>query len=127
MVHNYRNLTKVMPFFLLQPRQMVRTDVEVIATDYMFSFLSANRTSYTCASPPGLELIQLGGKTCSDRPTGLLRSAQKFKLRKSPLKVIREADYVLFCAQLNGSSFTSPPQKLLQWSLTTWTTYERCV
>ena len=68
---------------------MVRTDVEVIATDYMFSFLSANRTSYTCASPPGLELIQPGGKTCSDRPTGLLRSAQKFKLRKGPLKVIR--------------------------------------
>lgn len=53
-----------------------------------------NRSGYTCACPPGLQLTP-GGRTCSSQPGELLVFAQKHELRLFPLNVTGEVDHVL--------------------------------
>ena len=54
-----------------------------------------NRSSYTCACPPGLQLITPNGRTCTNQPGELLIFAQKSELRLFPLNVSGEVDHVL--------------------------------
>ncbi|XP_046657715.1 low-density lipoprotein receptor-related protein 4-like isoform X4 [Daphnia pulicaria] len=54
-----------------------------------------NRSSYTCACPPGLQLITPNGRTCTSQPGELLIFAQKSELRLFPLNVSGEVDHVL--------------------------------
>lgn len=54
-----------------------------------------NRSSYTCACPPGLQLTSPGGRTCTTQPGELLIFAQKSELRIFPLNITGEVDHVL--------------------------------
>ena len=54
-----------------------------------------NRSGYTCACPPGLQLIAPLGRTCTDRPGELLIFAQKSELRLLPLNATGQVDHVL--------------------------------
>ena len=58
----------------------------------------SNRSSYTCACPPGLYLMP-DSRNCSSAPNDLLIFAQKSELRVYPLNSPAETDYVL---PLNG-------------------------
>lgn len=54
-----------------------------------------NRSGYTCACPPGLQLLTPAGRTCSSQPGELLIFAQKSELRLFPLNTTGEVDHVL--------------------------------
>lgn len=58
-------------------------------------FCLPNRSGYTCACPPGLQLISPGRKTCTSQPGELLIFAQKSELRIFPLNATGETDYSL--------------------------------
>lgn len=54
-----------------------------------------NRSGYTCACPPGLQLTVAGGKICSSKPTELLIFAQKSELRIFPLNISGETVLII--------------------------------